>query len=86
MPEVLYHFTSLEGAAGIATTGGIEAGSGLYGTDGTGVYLTGFNSSIISTIQGAASARKPKAPRLPENLPAPEQRVSRRAASNLSLA
>ena len=42
MPSTLYHFTSAEGAAGIAATGGIEAGSGLYGT---GVYLSGFNSA-----------------------------------------
>jgi hypothetical protein len=52
MPKTLYHFTSAEGAAGIATTGGIQAGSGIYGT---GVYLTGFNSATMATIQGAAS-------------------------------
>jgi RHS repeat-associated protein len=52
MPSIVYHFTSVEGAAEIAATGGIEAGSGFYGT---GVYLTGFNSAAIATIQGATS-------------------------------
>ena len=52
MPKNLYHFTSANGAAGIAATGGIQAGSGLYGN---GVYLTGFNSATMATIQGAAS-------------------------------
>jgi RHS repeat-associated protein len=52
MPETLYHFTSLEGLAGIEATGGIQAGSGLYGT---GVYLTGFNSATMAILQGAQS-------------------------------
>ena len=52
MPKTLYHFTSAEGAAGIMNTGGIAAGKGYYGT---GVYLTGFNSASMATIQGAVS-------------------------------
>lgn len=52
MPKTVYHFTSAGGAAGIAARGGIQAGSGLYGT---GVYFTGFNSATMATIQGAAS-------------------------------
>jgi RHS repeat-associated protein len=52
MPKTLYHFTSAASAAGIEATGGIAAGSGFYGT---GVYLTGFNSATMATIQGARS-------------------------------
>jgi RHS repeat-associated protein len=54
MPSTLYHFTSAAGAQGIAATGGIQAGSGLYGT---GVYLTGFNSSTAALLQGAVSTQ-----------------------------
>ncbi len=52
MPSTLYHFTSLEGAAAIESTGIQATINGLYGT---GTYLTGFNSAFMATIQGAVS-------------------------------
>jgi RHS repeat-associated protein len=52
VPAYLYHFTSSAGAAGINSTGVINAGGGLYGA---GVYLTRFTSPILATLQGARS-------------------------------
>jgi RHS repeat-associated protein len=52
MPQTLYHFTSVEGAAGIAANGGIDATSGLYGY---GTYLSGFNNAAMAALQGASA-------------------------------
>jgi hypothetical protein len=52
MPATLYHFTSVEGAAAITASGGIDASAGLYGY---GTYLTGFNSATMAAIQGASA-------------------------------
>ena len=51
MPKTLYHFTSVEGAAGIAARGGIQAS--MQGVHGMGTYLTSFNNTMMATIQGA---------------------------------
>jgi len=51
-PATLYHFTSTEAASGIAASGTIYPGAGLFGW---GVYGSAFNSATAANLMGAAS-------------------------------
>ena len=51
-PATLYHFTSTEAASGIAASGTIYPGAGLFGW---GVYGSAFNSAAAANLMGAAS-------------------------------